>query len=132
MDGFINFDELQLTYYRNITDTTGNEPCYFFKILEVEISAIVLIIHFVLTFTMFCVDSFSFSMHPTRDTSSKTIAWKYCMHVMEGELFQLLMYFSIVILRQFGDSGFLEREMKLLFGSKLRAEGGDGTLNLEQ
>jgi hypothetical protein len=28
--------------------------------------------------------------------------------------------------------GYLEREMKLLFGSKLRAEGGDGTLNLEQ
>lgn len=28
-------------------------------------------------------------------------------------------------------SGNLEREMKLLFGSKLRAEGGDGTLNLE-
>lgn len=29
-------------------------------------------------------------------------------------------------------SGFLEREMKLLFGSRLRAEGGDGTLNLEE
>ena len=26
----------------------------------------------------------------------------------------------------------LEKEMKLLFGSKLRAEGGDGTLNLRE
>jgi hypothetical protein len=32
----IDFDELQLTYYRNINDQTGNEPCYFFKILEVK------------------------------------------------------------------------------------------------
>jgi hypothetical protein len=27
--------------------------------------------------------------------------------------------------------GNLEREMKLLFGPRLRAEGGDGTLNLD-
>jgi hypothetical protein len=27
--------------------------------------------------------------------------------------------------------GNLEKEMKLLFGKKLRAEGGDGTLSLE-
>jgi len=27
--------------------------------------------------------------------------------------------------------GNLEREMKLLFGNRLRAEGGDGTLNLD-
>lgn len=36
LDGMIDFDELQLTYYRNITDASGNEPCYFFKILEVK------------------------------------------------------------------------------------------------
>ena len=29
-------------------------------------------------------------------------------------------------------SGNLEKEMSLLFGSKLRAEGGDGSLNLTQ
>jgi hypothetical protein len=29
-------------------------------------------------------------------------------------------------------SGNLEKEMRLLFGSKLRAEGGDGSLNLER
>lgn len=31
----------------------------------------------------------------------------------------------------FAISGNLEREMKLLFGSRLRAEGGDGTLTLD-
>jgi hypothetical protein len=36
LDEMIDFDELQLTYYRNITDTTGSEPCFFFKILEVN------------------------------------------------------------------------------------------------
>ncbi|RYH06819.1 EF-hand domain-containing protein [archaeon] len=35
LDGLIDYDELQLTYYRNITDSTGSEPCFFFKILEV-------------------------------------------------------------------------------------------------
>jgi hypothetical protein len=35
---------------------------------------------------------------------------------------------SIVI---FSHRGNLEREMKLLFGPRLRAEGGDGTLNLD-
>jgi Ca2+-binding EF-hand superfamily protein len=34
LDEMIDFDELQLTYFRNIHDTTGNEPCLFFKILE--------------------------------------------------------------------------------------------------
>lgn len=37
LDEMIDFDELQLTYYRNITDSSGSEPCYFFKILEVSI-----------------------------------------------------------------------------------------------
>lgn len=37
LDEMIDFDELQLTYYRNITDTTGNEPSFFFKILEVSL-----------------------------------------------------------------------------------------------
>lgn len=36
LDEMIDFDELQLTYYRNINDSTGNEPCLFFKILEVR------------------------------------------------------------------------------------------------
>ena len=35
LDDLIDYDEFQLTYYRNITDVTGNEPCSFFKILEV-------------------------------------------------------------------------------------------------
>lgn len=35
LDNMIDFDELQLTYYRNINDTTGNEPCLFFRLLEV-------------------------------------------------------------------------------------------------
>lgn len=36
LDNMIDFDELQLTYYRNINDTTGNEPCLFFRLLEVN------------------------------------------------------------------------------------------------
>lgn len=36
LDDMIDYDELQLTYYRNITDTSGNEPCFFFKLLEVR------------------------------------------------------------------------------------------------
>jgi RecG-like helicase len=46
LDEMIDFDELQLTYYRNITDNTGSEPCFFFKILEV--SGFRRIIHFLL------------------------------------------------------------------------------------
>lgn len=37
LDEMVDFDEFQLTYYRNIIDTTGNEPNMFFKILEVLI-----------------------------------------------------------------------------------------------
>lgn len=33
-DSVIDYEEFQLTYYRNITDITGNEPCAFFHILE--------------------------------------------------------------------------------------------------
>ena len=36
LDGLIDFDECQLTYHRNITDTTGSEPCYFFMLLNVS------------------------------------------------------------------------------------------------
>lgn len=37
-DGVIDWDEFQLTYYRNIMDTSnGNEPCTFFHLLEVLI-----------------------------------------------------------------------------------------------
>jgi hypothetical protein len=36
LDDMIDFDELQLTYYRNINDTTGSEPCLFFRLLEVR------------------------------------------------------------------------------------------------
>lgn len=88
LDEFIDFDELQLTYYRNITDATGNEPCLFFKILE---------------FLIF-------------DASHKG-------YIIEDDCMEILY-------ARYG-GGYLEREMKLLFGSKLRAEGGDGTLNLE-
>ena len=38
LDDMIDFDELQLTYFRNISDTTGNEPCFFFKLLEVRVT----------------------------------------------------------------------------------------------
>ena len=40
LDEFIDFDELQLTYFRNINDNTGNEPCLFFKILEVFVTTV--------------------------------------------------------------------------------------------
>jgi hypothetical protein len=36
LDDMIDFNELQLTYYRNINDTTGSEPCLFFRLLEVR------------------------------------------------------------------------------------------------
>lgn len=39
LDDMIDFDELQLTYYRNINDTSGNEPCLFFKLLEVSLAS---------------------------------------------------------------------------------------------
>jgi translation initiation factor 2 alpha subunit (eIF-2alpha) len=47
IDGMIDFDELQLTYFRNINDTTKNEPCMFFRLLEVchKICTIQLTIH---------------------------------------------------------------------------------------
>jgi len=35
-DGFIDYEEFLLTYYRNIHDTTGSEPCSFFHVLEVR------------------------------------------------------------------------------------------------
>jgi hypothetical protein len=38
IDGMIDFDELQLTYFRNINDTTKNEPCMFFRLLEVRVT----------------------------------------------------------------------------------------------
>mmetsp|Transcript_1419 Transcript_1419/g.2269 ORF Transcript_1419/g.2269 Transcript_1419/m.2269 type:complete len:260 (+) Transcript_1419:136-915(+) len=33
-DGVIDWDEFQLTYYRNIVDESGCEPCTFFHVLE--------------------------------------------------------------------------------------------------
>jgi len=49
IDQMIDFDELQLTYYRNITDTTGTEPCLFFKVLEVRfiLSLVVMLTHII-------------------------------------------------------------------------------------
>lgn len=88
LDEMIDFDELQLTYYRNITDSTGSEPCYFFKILEFLIC----------------------------DASHKG-------YIIEDDCME-------VLYARYG-GGVLENEMRLLFGTKLRAEGGDGTLNLE-
>eukprot|EP01031_Cornospumella_fuschlensis_P037203 gene37203-45157_t len=87
LDGLIDYDELQLTYYRNITDNTGSEPCFFFKILE---------------FLIF-------------DASHKG-------YIIEDDCMEILY-------ARYG-GGNLEREMRLLFGTRLRAEGGDGTLNL--
>lgn len=34
LDEFIDYDEFQLTYFRNTVDTSGNEPCLFFKLQE--------------------------------------------------------------------------------------------------
>ena len=45
LDDMIDFDELQLTYFRNISDTTGNEPCFFFKLLEVRVMFFCFLLH---------------------------------------------------------------------------------------
>jgi hypothetical protein len=37
VDDLIGYDEFQLTYYRNITDTTNNEPNMFFRLMEVRL-----------------------------------------------------------------------------------------------
>jgi Ca2+-binding EF-hand superfamily protein len=89
MDEHINYDELQLTYFRNIADTTGCEPSSFFVLLD---------------FMIF-------------DGSHKG-------YIIEDDCMEIL------YARHGGVN--LEKEMKLLFGKKLRAEGGDGTLNLEE
>ena len=44
LDDMIDLDELQLTYYRNIHDSSGNEPCLFFKLLEVGLHYIVVLL----------------------------------------------------------------------------------------
>ena len=51
LDDMIDLDELQLTYYRNINDTSGNEPCLFFKLLEVPLmhSNILLVLCFLMS-----------------------------------------------------------------------------------
>mmetsp|Transcript_27723 Transcript_27723/g.38200 ORF Transcript_27723/g.38200 Transcript_27723/m.38200 type:complete len:233 (+) Transcript_27723:110-808(+) len=88
LDEVIDFDEFQLTYYRNINDTSGNEPSMFFRLME---------------FMIF-------------DAANKGyIIEDDCMEILYG---------------RYG-GGNLEKELKLLFGQKLRAEGGDGTLSLE-
>jgi len=35
-DSVVDFEEFQLTYYRNIHDTTGCEPNSFFHLIEVR------------------------------------------------------------------------------------------------
>jgi hypothetical protein len=37
VDDLIGYDEFQLTYYRNLTDTTNNEPNLFFRLMEVHV-----------------------------------------------------------------------------------------------
>ncbi len=68
-------------------------------------------------------------MLPTKVISLKMIVWKSYTRDMEGK--SSIICFEFITILMFSDRGYLEREMKLLFGSKLRAEGGDGTLNLE-
>jgi Ca2+-binding EF-hand superfamily protein len=34
LDGEVDWEEFQLTYYRNVSDQSGTEPCGFFSILE--------------------------------------------------------------------------------------------------
>jgi len=87
-DEVICWDEFQLTYHRNITDTTGSEPSSFFRLLEF------------LTF----------------DQQKKG-------YIIEDDCMEILF-------ARFGSSK-LEKELQAIFGSKLRAAGGDGTLNLE-
>jgi hypothetical protein len=58
------------------------------------------------------------------------IAWRYSMLAMEGKtttshISRHLRADFIAHIR-----ANLEREMRFLFGSRLRAEGGDGTLSL--
>jgi len=88
-DELIDYDEFQLTYYRNLTDTSGNEPNLFFRLLE---------------FMIF-------------DGQHKG-------YMIEDDCMELLY-------ARYG-GGNLEKEMTILFGNKLRAEGGDGSLNLTQ
>jgi hypothetical protein len=89
-DQHVDYDELQLTYSRNIADTTGCEPSSFFHLLD---------------FMIF--DGISHKGYIIEDD---------CMEILYA--------------RHGGVS--LEKEMKLLFGGKLRAEGGDGTLILKE
>lgn len=88
-DGVICWDELQLTYLRNVADTTGNEPCSFFRILEF------------ITF----------------DPLHKGV-------IMEDDVMEVL------FIRLGGAR--LEQELKAIYGNNLRAQGGRGTLLLEE
>lgn len=90
LDETIDFDELQLTYYRNINDSTGNEPCLFFKILEVSWSRATFIELNTEQWPLYGC-SFLFAMELTRDTSLKMIVWKFCTLDMEGKWTQLNM-----------------------------------------
>ena len=36
LDEVIDLEEFQLTYYRNINDSSGNEPNNFFRLMEVS------------------------------------------------------------------------------------------------
>jgi hypothetical protein len=87
-DDAIDWEEFQLTYCRNIADTTGAEPCTFFNIMEFTI--------------------FDGAQHKGR--------------IVEDDCMEILF-------ARYG-SAALEKELKFLFGDKLRAAGGDGTLSL--
>lgn len=87
LDGVIDLDEFLLTYYRNVTDTTGAEPHAFFRLMD---------------FMLF-------------DEQNKG-------YVIEDDC-------MVVLFERYGGVN-LEKEIKFLFGSKLRAEGGDGTIDL--
>ena len=65
LDDMIDFDELQLTYFRNINDGSGSEPCSFFKLLEVRVPFVFNSVRFWLNMPTL-PNSFSYSTDPTR------------------------------------------------------------------
>jgi Ca2+-binding EF-hand superfamily protein len=86
-DQLISWDEVQLTYCRNMENQTDIEPNSFFRLIEF------------LTF----------------DEMNKG-------YIIEDDCMEMLF-------ARYG-SGKLENELTLIFGKKLRSQGGDGTLDL--
>jgi len=86
-DGVVCWDEFQLTYYRNIKDSTGSEPLSLFALVE---------------FLIF-------------DELHKG-------YIIEDDCMEILF-------ARHGSAG-LEKSLQTIFGNKLRAAGGDGTLDL--